>query len=128
MNILGMGTFEVLVILLVAFIFLGPQKMVDAARTLGKASRELRKMGESLPELVLDEEQERPESRPGSSRGGAKKPSTPAESAPNSGAHDAYGHALDEDGQVGFKPSGASGAQDQSETHGHRQRQDGVDS
>ena len=128
MNILGMGTFEVLVILLVAFIFLGPQKMVDAARMVGKASRELRKMGESLPELVLDEEQERPESRPGSSRGDAKKPSTPAESAPNSGAHDAYDHDLDEDGQVGFKPSGASGAHDQSETHGHRQRQDGVDS
>jgi len=33
---MGMGSLEVLVILLIAFIFLGPQKMIEAARALGK--------------------------------------------------------------------------------------------
>ena len=33
---MGMGSLEVIVILLIAFIFLGPQKMIEAARALGK--------------------------------------------------------------------------------------------
>ena len=55
MNILGMGTMEVLVVLVVGFIVLGPQRMVEAARVLGKASRELRRMAEELPGLTLDD-------------------------------------------------------------------------
>ena len=39
MNFLGMGSLEVLAILLVAFIFLGPDRMVEAARFLGKMAR-----------------------------------------------------------------------------------------
>ena len=39
MNILGMGPLEILMIALVAFILLGPQKMIDAARLLGKATK-----------------------------------------------------------------------------------------
>ena len=57
MNILGMGPLEILVVLLIAFIFLGPQRMVDAARLLGKASRELKRMSDELPRLIVDEEQ-----------------------------------------------------------------------
>ena len=41
MNILGMGPLEVLVIALIAFILLGPQRMVDAARLMGKATKEV---------------------------------------------------------------------------------------
>ena len=48
MSFLGMGTFEILIILLVAFIFLGPERMIDAARTLGKWSGELRRMGSTV--------------------------------------------------------------------------------
>ena len=48
MSFLGMGTFEIIVILLVAFIFLGPERMVDAARTLGKWTGELRRMGSTV--------------------------------------------------------------------------------
>ena len=33
MNILGMGPLEILLIALVAFIFLGPERMSDAARS-----------------------------------------------------------------------------------------------
>ena len=52
-----MGALEILVIALVAFILLGPQKMIDAARLLGKATKEVRRMTDELPKIVLDEEQ-----------------------------------------------------------------------
>ncbi len=48
MSFLGMGTFEILIILLVAFIFLGPERMIDAARILGKWTGELRRMGSTV--------------------------------------------------------------------------------
>ena len=56
MNFLGMGSIEIVVVLLVAFIVLGPKRMTEAARMLGKATREIRRMAESLPEMMLDEE------------------------------------------------------------------------
>ena len=52
-----MGPLEVLVIALIAFILLGPQRMVDAARLMGKATKEVRRMTDELPKIVLDEEQ-----------------------------------------------------------------------
>ena len=56
MNFLGMGSIEIVVVLLVAFIVLGPKRMTEAARMLGKATREIRRMTEGLPEMMLDEE------------------------------------------------------------------------
>ena len=44
MNILGMGPAELLLIFVIALIVLGPGKLPDLARTLGKAMRELRRM------------------------------------------------------------------------------------
>ena len=58
MNILGMGPLEIIVILLLAFIFLGPTKMIDAARALGKASREFRRMASELSSAQLLAEKE----------------------------------------------------------------------
>ena len=55
-----MGPLEVLVIALIAFILLGPQRMVDAARLLGKTTKEVRRMTDELPKIVLDEEQDPP--------------------------------------------------------------------
>ena len=49
-----MGTFEILVILLVAFIFLGPERMIDAARILGKWTGELRRMGSTVQAEMED--------------------------------------------------------------------------
>ena len=60
MNFLGMGPLEILVIALIAFILLGPQRMVDAARLLGKTTKEVRRMTDELPKIVLDEEQDEP--------------------------------------------------------------------
>ena len=57
MNFLGLGTLEIGVILLVAFIFLGPERMIGVARTLGKLVAELRRMTADLPNLTLDEDE-----------------------------------------------------------------------
>lgn len=72
MNIIGMGPIEVLVILLLAFILLGPQKMVDSARLLGRAYREVRRMSAELPAMVLEDDPSRTERRTSedASRGG----------------------------------------------------------
>ena len=36
MNIFGIGTLEILLIMLIAFIFLGPEKMIAGAKKLGQ--------------------------------------------------------------------------------------------
>ena len=74
MNFLGLGPMEVLIVLLVAFIFLGPERMVDAARLLGKAMREVRRMAAELPSLDLDEDDTRPAEGPVVHRGGGPNP------------------------------------------------------
>lgn len=56
MNILGMGPLEILLIALVAFIFLGPERMSDAARLLGKAIREGRNIASSVPRVVVEDD------------------------------------------------------------------------
>ena len=89
MTFLGMGPLEVMIILLVAFIVLGPQRMLDAAKLLGKATREVRRMSQGLTD-VLDETMEeprvhRPGGHPGRDKeGGAKDDDT--QSAPRSPA------------------------------------------
>ena len=56
MSFLGMGPLEIFIILLIAFIFLGPERMVDAARLMGKALREIRRMTAELPKLRISTE------------------------------------------------------------------------
>ncbi|MCH8061546.1 MAG: twin-arginine translocase TatA/TatE family subunit [Chloroflexi bacterium] len=55
MSILGMGSLEILVVLLLAFIILGPERMVDVARKLGKLTRELRRMTNEVTVMVQEE-------------------------------------------------------------------------
>ena len=78
---LGMGPLEVMIILVVAFIVLGPQRMLDAAKLLGKATREVRRMSQGLTD-VLDETMEeprvhRPGGHPGRDTEGETKNDTP---------------------------------------------------
>ena len=63
MDFFGIGAMELMLILFVAFIFLGPERMAEVARFLGKAIRELRKVSAELPKLMLEEEEKvkRPE-------------------------------------------------------------------
>lgn len=61
MNVLGVGPIELLIITLVAFLFLGPGRMVEAARSLGKVVREIKRTTGDLPSLVgLDEPLDQP--------------------------------------------------------------------
>lgn len=64
MTFLGMGNLEVVIVLLVAFIFLGPKRMVDAARLMGRAVREVRRMTSELPGLDLEESMFEPDETP----------------------------------------------------------------
>ena len=93
MTFLGMGPLEVMIILLVAFIVLGPQRMMDAAKLLGKATREVRRMSQGLTD-ALDETMEEPRvHRPGGrtdrdEKGGAGADDTqppPASGGPQGG-------------------------------------------
>ena len=61
MNFLGIGPTELLIVALVAFIFLGPARMVEVARSLGKVVREVRRTTSDLPSLLsLDEPLDQP--------------------------------------------------------------------
>ena len=42
MNLFGVGALEILIILMVAFIVLGPDRLIGVARKLGTSMRELR--------------------------------------------------------------------------------------
>jgi Tat protein translocase TatB subunit len=51
----GIGTQELIVIFLVAFIFLGPKKLPEIAKSLGKAVRDFRKASSDLKEEIEKE-------------------------------------------------------------------------
>ena len=67
MSFLGMGPFEIIIVLLVAFIFLGPERMAEAARTLGKWTGEIRRMGAGaraeMDDLIAEDPPRQPERR-----------------------------------------------------------------
>ena len=82
MNVFGIGTLELLVILLVAFVALGPGKTVEVARTLGRMAREARRTftdimdAASLSDDDFGARRDRPNSNAGSSAP-AQPPSDP---------------------------------------------------
>ena len=94
MSFLSMGPFEIIIVLLVAFIFLGPERMADAARTLGKWTGELRRMGAGvraeMDDLIAEDAPRQPDRRP------APADAHAAETAPA------------DDGPVAFRGGGAS--------------------
>ena len=52
----GIGGTEILVILVVALLFLGPDKLPDAARTISKGIRDLKKQSRALQQQIEDDE------------------------------------------------------------------------
>ena len=61
MDFMAVGTSEILMILLVAILVVGPNRIVEVARTLGKVMRNLRKASFDLTSTItkeLDEEKE----------------------------------------------------------------------
>ncbi|MBI4338498.1 MAG: twin-arginine translocase TatA/TatE family subunit [Chloroflexi bacterium] len=57
MNFFGIGPMELLIVLVVALLVLGPAKMADTAKSLGKAVRDLQRAASEVPRaLSLDDE------------------------------------------------------------------------
>ncbi len=94
MNIFGVGNMELIVVLLVALLVLGPARMVDTARTVGKfwneAQRTLRSVADTAtaqldarPPAEGGEPEPGPEGPEGSvARGGGEADDTPAPASP----------------------------------------------
>ncbi len=51
---LGMGSMEILVILLISFLLLGPQKMISGARMLGDLLAEAKRFARQIPHIEVD--------------------------------------------------------------------------
>ncbi len=79
MNFFGIGTLELLVILLVAFIALGPGKTVEVARTIGKMAREARRTFTDIMDAASVEERS---GTPRNNPGPATPPSPPTDPVP----------------------------------------------
>ena len=58
MDFLGIGSLEVLAILLVAFLVLGPSQMAEVARSLGNFIRDVRRTTGEIPAMLAMEEEE----------------------------------------------------------------------
>lgn len=80
MNVFGIGGLELLVILLVAFVALGPGKTVEVARTIGRMAREARRTftdimdAASLSDNDVSPRRDQPNSNTGS---GSSAPTQP---------------------------------------------------
>ena len=111
MGFFGMGPMEILLVLLIAFVFLGPERMVDAARLLGKAVREGRRLTSELPRVVIEDDDIKIVNyNPSPSSDAAKRPAPPdspleslSESKKEAGRPSAPDDADAEDGPVSFK-------------------------
>ena len=56
MSFLGMGPLEIVIILVIAFIVLGPERMIDAVRFLGRMVGEGRKLASEMPRVVVEDD------------------------------------------------------------------------
>ena len=113
MSFLGIGSLELIIILLVAFIFLGPERMVDAARMLGRLTRQVRKMTAEVREMVdVDELINSP--RDGQASGSDDAPNqlgtNPSGDAKADDAAADSGSSPESDGPVSFKSARKSEA------------------
>ena len=52
MNFFGVGIFEMLFVMVVALLVLGPSRMVEVSRTLGRYVRELQRATSEIPRLI----------------------------------------------------------------------------
>ncbi|MEE8159966.1 MAG: twin-arginine translocase TatA/TatE family subunit [Dehalococcoidia bacterium] len=58
MNLFGVGSLEIIIILLVAFLVLGPNQLLGVAKGLGKVMRELRNATGQFTRMLEEEGQE----------------------------------------------------------------------
>ena len=73
MNFLGVGTMELIVVLGLALLILGPKRMIEASRNVGKVMRDLRRQRDEFTGLVMSQFEDETE------------PDQPAPAAPEPG-------------------------------------------
>ena len=56
MDFLSIGPVELLMVALVAFLFLGPARMIEMARSLGNIIRDIKRATSELPSLISPDE------------------------------------------------------------------------
>lgn len=61
MDFFGVGPMEMILVLFVALVFMGPARMMETARSLGKMLRQVRQATQDIPQLLnLDEALDQP--------------------------------------------------------------------
>ncbi|MHB8108491.1 MAG: Sec-independent protein translocase protein TatB [Syntrophorhabdaceae bacterium] len=60
----GIGLPELILILIVALLVVGPKKLPELARSVGKAIHDVRKMGEDVKESLVEDLKNEPETMP----------------------------------------------------------------
>ena len=55
MNFLNVGTWELMLILAIAILVVGPERMVELARSFGRLSRQLRRMSNEFTSTIQAE-------------------------------------------------------------------------
>ena len=112
MSFFGMGPLEIFFVLLIAFIFLGPERMVDTARWMGKAVREVRRMAAELPSLTEEDFRLNPITRNTKEKVNANKVIKAEDAAANAdGGNEVKaedGTSIEEEGPVQFNSTDAS--------------------
>ncbi len=74
MNMFGIGNMELIVVLLVALLVLGPARMVDAARTVGKFWNEAQRTLRSVADTATAQLDARPPTEAGEPEPGSDGP------------------------------------------------------
>ena len=119
MSILGMGPLEIIPILLIAFIVLGPERMLDAARLVGKMVSEGRRLASEMPRVVMDDDDIKIVSGDQSVSMTREEPSRPAPK-PAPANDESPEPTPEDDGPVAFSP--ASAQQDAQDAQSERDR------
>ena len=91
MDLFGIGFLELVFVLLIALIALGPNRMIEVARTIGKYTRQLRRISAELPRLLALEEE-------------TTKTSTPQRRQPDPSAKEEPGQATAPQQQQASEP------------------------
>ncbi len=129
----NVGTPELLVILLVALVVLGPNKLPDAARQVGRFVGEIRRMSSGFQDELRDAMQEpvssvketlKGDPVPKATPGGETKPvsqvidqSLPGESAAADPSSTSLGGPAPEEDQASVPPTGAAVADEHADEH-----------
>jgi len=123
MNFLGMGPMEVFIVLLVAFIFLGPDRMVSTARKLGKTMNEVRRMAAEMTEMTnLDLTEDEPAEPTAPHREGPPG-SEPSDQGPRTlPATPGVDQSQEGHGPVSFHAAGSTMGEEDSEPPVERER------